>query len=139
MEFKYLNHTADVMFEAYGKTIEEAFENAGLAMFNILTDVKNVKKLVSFDITLKASTPARLLFDFLDELIFYLDTEGIIVSGFENTKIEKTKSGYLLKTKIKGDYAYNYETHGDIKAPTYNEMKIEKTKQGFKIRAVVDI
>ena len=43
MKFKYFDHTADIMFEAYGKTLEETFCNAGLAMFNILTDIRKVK------------------------------------------------------------------------------------------------
>jgi len=32
MRFKFFKHTADVEFEAYGKTIEEAFENAAIAL-----------------------------------------------------------------------------------------------------------
>ena len=56
MKFKYFDHTADAMFESYGKTIEEAFVNSGLAMFNIITNVDKVKPVKSFDIHVKADT-----------------------------------------------------------------------------------
>jgi SHS2 domain-containing protein len=42
-KFKFFEHTADVEFEAYGKTLEEAFENAALAMFSVMTDTIKVK------------------------------------------------------------------------------------------------
>ncbi len=44
MRFKYLDHTADVKFQAYGKDLTEAFENAVLATTNVITDVDKVKK-----------------------------------------------------------------------------------------------
>ena len=54
-------------------------------------------------------------------------------------KIEKKKELYTLKCTALGDFAANYETHGDVKAPTYNEMSIKEEKGKFTIRAVVDI
>ena len=136
MKFKYLDHTADVMFESYGKDLEEAFSNSALAMFNILTDIIKVDQKRHFKIAVKADTKEKLLFDFFDELLFYLDTEHIIFSGFRDMKI---KEGYELTCTAYGDLASNYDTHGDIKAPTYNEMSIKETDSGVVIRAVVDI
>ena len=39
MKFKYLSHTSEAKFQAFGKSIEEAFSNVALALFNMLTDV----------------------------------------------------------------------------------------------------
>jgi SHS2 domain-containing protein len=119
--------------------MEEAFINAALAMFNILTDINKVKAIKKFSIKVEADTLEKLLFDFLDELLFYLDTEHIIFSSFKDMKISQRNSKYELSCTAYGDIASNYDTHGDIKAPTYNEMSIKKTDQGVVIRAVVDI
>ena len=44
-KFVYLEeHTADVAFIAYGKDLNEAFENAAKAMFNVMTDISKVDK-----------------------------------------------------------------------------------------------
>jgi SHS2 domain-containing protein len=144
MKFRYIDHTADAMFESYGKTLEEAFENSALAAFNIITDITKVKPRKSYKLKIEADTHEKLLFDFFDELLFYLDTEHILFSKFEKMKItkEEKKAGkqhFILECIAFGDLASNYERHGDIKAPTYNEMSIKKTDIGWTIRAVVDI
>ena len=36
MKYRFLSHTADVKFKAYGKTLNESFENSALAMFNVM-------------------------------------------------------------------------------------------------------
>lgn len=143
-KFIYLDHTADVMFESYGSTIEEAFSNSAMAMFNILTDIKKVKPVKEYSIKIKSNKIEKLLFDFLDNLLFYLDTEHIIFSKFD-ISIKKDKGFFNLNCKCYGDNINNYDRHGDIKAPTYNEMLIKKktNKKNKKIkwiiRAVVDI
>ena len=43
MRFEYLDHTADVKFRAYGDSLEKAFGNAALAMFNVMVDTSGVK------------------------------------------------------------------------------------------------
>ena len=139
MKFKYFDHTADIMFEAYGKTLEETFCNAGLAMFNILTDIRKVKAVKSFSIKVAADKLEKLIFDFLDELLFLLDTEHLLVSKFNDMKVVKKNDNYELTCAVLGDQASNYDTHGDIKAPTYNEMKITQNNNDFIFRIVVDI
>ena len=41
-KFEFLEHTADVYIAAYGESVEEALGNAGLAMFEVMTDTKRV-------------------------------------------------------------------------------------------------
>lgn len=135
MPFKYHNHTADVLIEATGKNLEEAFSEAAKGMFNLLTDIKKVKPEKKIIFRVYAPTKEKLLFDFLEELIFRMDTDFMIFSKFE----VKISGKNELECIAFGDLASNYETHGDIKAPTYNEMSIEEGKKESKIKFVVDI
>ncbi|MEM4115299.1 MAG: archease, partial [Saccharolobus sp.] len=36
--FEFFDHTADIGIRAYGRSLEEAFANAALAVFEIMTD-----------------------------------------------------------------------------------------------------
>ncbi len=135
MPFKYHNHTADVLIEATGKNLEEAFESCAKGMFNLLTDLTKVKAKEKITFRVYAETKEKLLFDFLEELIFRMDTDFLIFSKFE-IKISKKNE---LECTASGDLASNYETHGDIKAPTYNEMDIKESKTEVKIKFVLDI
>ncbi|MGZ7116702.1 MAG: archease, partial [Methanobacterium sp.] len=44
-KFEFFDVTADVGYKAYGDTLEEAFENAALAMFEVVTDTGSIKQL----------------------------------------------------------------------------------------------
>ena len=52
-KYKFLEHTADAKFQAYGKNMEEAFSNAALAMFSVITDTKKIKKNIKKGIEAK--------------------------------------------------------------------------------------
>ena len=54
--FRFLEHTADIYVEAHGKTLEEAFEEAALAMFESMTDTKNILPKTKEAITVKQKT-----------------------------------------------------------------------------------
>jgi len=53
MQYKFLPHTADAKFQAFGKTLEEAFKNAAYAMTDIITNHKKVKAKVKETIKIK--------------------------------------------------------------------------------------
>ncbi len=138
MKFRYFEHTADAKFEAYGKTMEEAFANSALAMFNIIADIAKVKKSGKVHLIVNADSYEKLLFDFLSELLFYMDTEFLIFSDFNITITEK-QGNFELECTAYGDKASVYDTKGDVKAMTYNEMSISEGRQGVVIQAVVDL
>jgi SHS2 domain-containing protein len=139
MNYEYLDHTADLKIRAYGKTLEEAFVNVALGAFNFLTDTSKVKKQAEHRISLKAERIESLLYDFMEELLFLLDTEGLLVSGFKEMKIRREKDKFLLQCAALGDNYKSYKVKGDIKAVTYSEMSISKEKDGFVIQVVFDI
>lgn len=135
-KYKFLPHTADAKFIAYGKTIEEMFTNAAVATFEILTDTNIVKPVNKYEITLSAKNIEALLFDFIDEILFLLDTEGMILSKIEDLKIEHNSK---LTCVVYGDYHKNYDVSCNVKAVTYNDMYVKKSSEGFECQVVVDL
>lgn len=137
-KFKFLEHTADAKFQAFGKTMEEAFSNAALATFSIITNTKKVKENVKHDIECSAKDLKSLLYDFLEELVFLLDTEDFLLNNVGEIKIYKDEL-YFLRAVVVGDKADNYETTGDIKAVTYYDMEIKKEKNKCMVQVVLDL
>ena len=135
--YKYIEHTADAKFQAFGKTLEEAFTNAALATFNIMTDTTKVKPNIKKEIKIGAHDMNALLYDFLDELLFFLDTEGFLLNKIENIKIDT--ENFKLEATALGDSHKGYEVHGNVKSPTYNDMKVEEKDGQWMVQAVVDI
>ena len=135
MKFKYLEHTADCKFQAFGKTLEEAFTNSALAMSNVMHPPEKIKPKIEKTIEVKGKDRQSLLYNFLEELLFLLDTEGFLLNKVKEIKIENNK----LKAIIIGDSAENYEIHGAVKAVTYNDMYIKEEHNEVKIQVVVDL
>ncbi len=135
MRYKYLEHTADAKFKAFGKSLEEAFINAAYATFNIITETDKVKSVKEFNIEVESKRELSLLYDFLEELLFLLDTEGFVLSEVKSLSIDGSK----LKAKVVGDNFKNCSVHGNIKSVTYSDMEIVKNDNGYELTVVVDI
>jgi len=136
MSYKFLEHTADVKFQAEGKTIEEAFTEAAMALKETILKGKTkiaekVKKRISVDGKDKES----LLYNFLEEFLFLLDSERFVLSKIDKIKIDKNN----LIAEVVGDLANKYNLSNDVKAVTYNSMFVKKDKNKFIIQAVLDV
>lgn len=83
MRYRLLEHTADSMVEAYGKDLGERFANAAFAMFDQMTDASKVVPKGELKIVLEGESKEQLLVDFLQELLFLHDTEGLVFSEFD--------------------------------------------------------
>ena len=84
MKYKYLEHTADIKFQAYGKSLEEAFGNAALALSNVIVDIDNVNKKIKKTIKVEGDDLKSLLYNFLEEFLFLLDTENFLLGKVDN-------------------------------------------------------
>lgn len=138
MKYKYLQHTADIKFQAYGKNLEEAFENSALAMFNSMSNEK-IKSELKKNIKVKGEDLGNLLYNFLEELIFLLDSKNFFVSKTKVKIIKNKNKKFELKAQIEGDNAKNYEIGLDVKAVTYNEMFIKKAGSKWVAQVVLDV
>jgi len=138
-KYKFLPHTADAKFRAFGKSLEEAFENSAYALTDIVTDHRKVKAKVKKVIEIESEDRKALLYDFLEKLIVLIDTDGFLISKVEEVKIKQVDRGFELRAKLSGDNVIeNYEIKTAIKAATYQEMEIEENEEVM-IQAVVDI
>jgi len=138
--YDYLPHTADVKFRAYGKTLEEAFSNSALAMFNIMVDTKKVKAKVTRTVAAEGADLKALLQQFLEQFLIILDTDNFFLSAIKKIAIKSSSGKYSLTAVATGDEAGKYETFGPlVKAVTYNDMVVKQEEKQWMIRVLVDI
>lgn len=138
-KYEYLYHTADAKFRAYGKTLEEAFENAALAMFNVMIDTSILKLDQMREIELTSQDIEILLVDWLSELLYLLEVDNIVFGRFEVHGIEKTEEGLSLSAHASGETIdisrHRFDTQ--VKAVTFHELDI-KRDDGFSVQVIVD-
>lgn len=134
-KFTFIEHTADIKFRAFGPNLNRAFENSALAMFNCMYSGKVIKKIKK-KIMVKGTDPESLLYNFLEELLFLLDSGCFFLSSCK-VKIDKKK--LELNAELFGDKAKNYPVELDVKAVTYNSMFIKKQGKSYICQVVLDV
>jgi len=139
MQYEFLPHTADVKFIAYGKTLEEAFSNAALALTKVIVNPSEVKPKVEKTIEIESEDEKALLYDFLEQFLILLDIEDFLLNSVKEIKIDK-KEKLKLKAVITGDTEIEkYEPDTHIKAVTYQEMEIKKEPGKVMLQVVLDL
>jgi len=140
--FEFLEHTADLYIAAYGKSLEEAFENAAYATFEGMTDLEKVQPKLEDAVTVEGYDEQALLYNWLEALLVKFDIKGNLYSRFKIAPIEKTSAGFKLKAKIWGE-TFNSKKHLSkvgVKAVTYHQMEIIKDKKGaVTVKFILDI
>jgi SHS2 domain-containing protein len=104
-----------------------------------MAETSKIKPVVERDITIEGEDVERLLFDWLTELIYLKDAEGIIFSKYDII-ISKNKT-YNLTARILGEYVADFkgELGSDVKAVTMHLFYVKKTEAGWKARVLLDI
>ena len=135
-KYEYFEVTADIGFRAYGNNLDEAFENASLAMFNIITDTDDVCPKIDNEFEITSEDEVSLLYDYLEELLFLHEVEFMLFSEF-HVEID---DNLHLKATIKGE-GIDWDKHErktEIKAITFHEMCVRKTDT-VELQAIVDL
>src|SRR3989338_8060964 len=134
-KFVFLEHTADIKFRAFGKNLNEVFENSALAFTSVLHEGK-VKKDVKKKFTIKGNDLEAFMFRFLEEILFLFETEGFLIS---NIKVKLSNDKKILNAKAFGEEKLAERARHYIKAVTYNDMFIKKLDGKWTAQVVIDV
>jgi SHS2 domain-containing protein len=143
MPYKYLENvgTADIAFEATGRDLPELFAAAADATMNVMID--NLDAIESRDtrqIKLSNENVEMLLFDFLQELIYFKDAKRLLLRVREKQISYKGKE-YFLKATVAGEQldAARHQQRADVKAVTLHGFYVKECSGGWKARVLLDI
>ena len=85
-KYKFLEDVAiaDIAYEAYGKDLNELFENAAFAIFELSANLETVDAKKKIEFELDNDKIDNLLYDFLSEILFLKDSKYMV---FKKVKI----------------------------------------------------
>jgi SHS2 domain-containing protein len=140
-KFEFLEHTADILIAAHGRMLEEAFENAALAMFEVMTDTTKINPSHEDSVEVEAEDEYALLYSWLEALLVKFEVNGMLYSRFKITSLQDAPNGFKLKANIWGE-KFNAEKHPQkvaVKAVTYHRMEIIKNIDKVTLEFILDI
>jgi SHS2 domain-containing protein len=132
--FEEIEHTADRALIINGRNLEELLVNAARGLNSLLEadgDLNSTPLTKSVD--LKAMDAESLLVDWLSELAYWAEAEMLVFSKFDFLDVSPTR----VTAKIRGRRFTQLENH--IKAVTYHNLEIAKTKTGLTATVVFDV
>lgn len=127
MTYKFLEHTADVGIECSGSTLEEAFEEGGKALFEVMVDIQGIQPIELTTFTVEADSIENLFVEYLNKLIALKDINDSLYSEFE-VEIKEENNKFILNCLARGE-KIDQEKHNlktEVKSATYFGLKYEK-------------
>ena len=143
MPYHYLEEigTADIAFEATGRDLPELFMAAACATMNVMIDnLDAIDPRKTRHIELMNDKLDMLLFDFLQEFVYFKDAERLLLR-VRDARIEKRDEQYFLTAEAAGERldAARHHQRADVKAVTLHGFSVEKENGGWKARVLLDI
>jgi SHS2 domain-containing protein len=143
MPYHYLEEigTADIAFEATGRDLPELFMAAADATMNVMIDnLGAIEPHETRHIELSDDKIDMLLFDFLQELIYFKDAERLLLRVRE-ALIHEKDGQFFLRAKTTGEQldASRHHQRADVKAVTLHNFSVEKQGEGWKATVLLDI
>lgn len=140
--FRFLEDIAmaDTAFEAEGESVEEVFRGATQALLESMANPATVSGGWERTIERTDVDPSALLFDWLSEVVYWKDAEGVV---FREAPLTLTREGnvWLLRARLIGapvDYR-TQELHADVKGVTKHQYRMSQEAGRWKALVVLDI
>jgi len=134
--YEQIDHTADAAVVAYGATLEELFEHAAFAMFDITFDLRGATGARTRPVVAAGDTVEDLLVGWLSSLLAESETHGLAFSVFSVDRLEEGG----VQGSAGGDPASGLELVGaPIKAVTYHDLAVVPVPDGWWARIVFDV
>lgn len=132
-------HTADLGLRIEAGDLSDLFRTAAEGLFDVVTaDRSTIEPREAEPVELSADSPEQLLVDWLNELIFRVETRHALYARFDVTV---AADGRSLRGSIAGEPmdAERHVLDHEVKAATHHAVVVERAGDGWRAEVIVDI
>ncbi len=126
-----IDHTADLALHLWAVDLPDLFATAARGMFSLFV-VADETQPETKTLTLRALDVETLLIDWLNELLYLVEVEGLAFTTFEFAQLTPTQ----LQATLRGGPILEYT--GYVKAATFHDLRVDATPAGFETEIVFD-
>jgi len=128
-----VEHTADWALRVWAPTLEELFVDAARGMYALAGAKPSANLNEHRRIELNAEDHESLLVAWLQELLYYTESEGLVFGEFKVELLDPPQ----LKAEVSGEKSERLDKV--IKAVTYHNLNIQQTNDGYETTIVFDV
>jgi SHS2 domain-containing protein len=132
---------ADIAFRAWGQDFEEAFTAAADAVMNAMVeDLDAIQPRQTRTLSVEHEARDLLLFNFLQELIYYKDAEQLLLR-VQELRLADDSQPYTLRATAVGEPIdpQRHRMRVDVKAVTLHHFSLTQTERGWEATVILDI
>ena len=135
MSLEEISHTADVKFRAKAGTLDALFSEAFNALMQVIYGKDRRGNLVK-EVHIESPDIESLLADFLSEVLFISEVEGLAFSYAEIT-IDSLKLTAFLHGENFDSTRHSEGT--EVKGISYSDLSISKDTNGYMLDIIFDV
>lgn len=135
--WEHFPHQADVGVRGLGATLEQAFEQAALALTAVITDPADVAPREAIRLSCAAPDAELLLVDWLNLLVYEMATRNMLFGRFavhlQDSRLTAQAWGETLEVA-------RHHPAVEVKGATYTALKVaQQPDGGWLAQCVVDV
>jgi SHS2 domain-containing protein len=143
MPYEFLEDIAiaDTAFHAWGNDLPELFQAAGDAVMNtMIENLEAIEPSETRTFNLENDALDMLLFNFLEEFVYYKDSQQLLLRT-QTINIEEKSGNFYLNATAQGEVLDSDRHHQgvDVKAVTLHRFQLEQTENGWTALVILDI
>ena len=133
--------TADLAFDVSGDSLQELFHGATCALIEAMADPSTVGSTWRKPVERAEEDPAELLFDWLSDLVYWKDADGVVFSTCELMITRGDDGAWHLKAELCGESVNGsvQVLRNDVKGITKHLYHVRQEGMRWHARVVVDV
>ena len=137
VDYQLIDHTADLGLLVTGTDPADLFVKAGMALFDILTDVAVLKGSVTQSVSVQGDGWPDLMVNWLRELLYLWSGEEKLVHSIAVQALKET----ALTATVRYDLFIpaQHLIKSEIKAVTYHQLQVHPADRGWEARIIFDV
>jgi SHS2 domain-containing protein len=138
--FEFVPHTADIAARLTAPDLGGLFEAAADAFTEALTDRATVRSAEARDIRIEAPELDLLLVEWLEELLYLFETDGLLVAT-AHAQVTQREKTCTIEASVFGERRdpARHPLKLLVKAVTYHGLQIERVNESYVATVIFDI
>jgi SHS2 domain-containing protein len=135
--WEHFSHGSDIGVRGFGVSLEEAFEQAAMALTAVVADVSAVRQLEIVEVRCEAPDFELLLVDWLNVVIYEMAVRSMLFSMFRVSLSGCSLVGELAGEKVD---ARRHGTAVEAKGATVTALQVRRGQNGqWVAQCVIDV
>jgi tRNA nucleotidyltransferase (CCA-adding enzyme) len=135
--WRHFHHEADVGIIGLGETLEQAYEEAAVALTAVITDPETVTCRETVTLACEAPDTELLLVDWLNAIVYEMATRRLLFRRFHvelnDNQLHGTACGEPVDVR-------RHQPAAEVKGATYTALKVHQDANGiWHAQCVVDV